>query len=300
MKKLRLTFALAAIMTAAISISCEKEGQTGNGTQEEQDGKQEEQGLPVAGKVNTYIINGKEYSFGSTALSSLGTSVCIAATPTQGLSELTDIMTMSEYQFFGAISPEMYGRESDLKTETAAFNFYFALPGLTVYPMNPIATGATDAISEGKCEIASADGVLTFKASMKFTDGNTLALNIMAEEAVDDGGDEEIENVFGWGEDVYVEIVSSAFVQGEKNSTITFSLADGKAVDITMPTEYFFDEEAHELSEGSGISMTYEGNTISKAGSVSILVDTEAGMAEAEFTDFEACELYYIGECIIR
>lgn len=116
--------------------------------------------------------------------------------------------------------------------------------------------------------------------------------------SVDEEAPEE-ENVFACG-DEFLVIESAELEKGEELWTLWMNLENEKTVSIVMPAEYFTDEEEHGFSFDQRISVTYDGRTYSKdngdSGTVAVLVDEEAGIVDAWFTNYDDCELYYIGE----
>lgn len=448
MKKMRFLLALVAAATALTIVSCEKpdpaetekpeteQPEDKPGTEEEK--PEEKPEIPVATNVNTYVIDGTEHTFGSTAMMMVGESPAIAATPTEGYTNLTDIMIAeNEEYFFAAVSPVLMGKEIDLMTETETFTIYSTLADAFIEILAP---GETSEISEGKCTMTETEGVFTLTAGIILADGKTLAVNIQAtakeeievneneigigetvkplraafymededmtylyftpseiyyfydeidmatyymalivdnslingedvelseigetpftfmmvnnatEEmvcvdnttledvdgifniikndvgcytvefefiidetmyyvsfdgectSVDEEAPEE-ENVFACGEDFLV-IEDAQLEKGEELWTLWFILENEKEVSVTMPAEYFTDEEEHGFSFDERISVTYNDRTYCKAnedsGTVAILVDEEAGIVDAWFTNYDDCELYYIGEFSIR
>lgn len=120
--------------------------------------------------------------------------------------------------------------------------------------------------------------------------------------SVDESAPDE-DNVFACG-DEFLVIEGAELEKGEELWTLWFVLENGKEASIVMPADFYQDEEEHGFSFDERISVNYDGRSYCKAngdsGTVAVLIDEEAGIVDAYFTNYEDCELYYIGEFIAR
>lgn len=196
MKRLRTILILSALVSAFAVISCEKPDPVipddtnteipDNGQEEKPDngqgegeGEQEEPAYPEAANENTYVINGIEYDFNSTAFTMVGENPAIAATASEGYDDLIKIMEEADEYFYAGLAPTIMGKEVDLMTESSLFTIISTLSEaliLELYPDN------RSEITRGRCKATFEDGTMTFKAGLELTDGTTLAVHITAEE----------------------------------------------------------------------------------------------------------------------
>ena len=133
---------------------------------------------PVATKDNTYVIDGKEFQFGSVAVSNFGEYLCIAASPEEGVDNFDAIFEQDEY-LYAAISPMLNGKEFDLMTETELFTLMSTLQGAAIESLAP---ATRDEISEGKCTFTYSDGKASVSIVMKLKSGVELSAKMTAEE----------------------------------------------------------------------------------------------------------------------
>ena len=127
---------------------------------------------------NTYLVDDVLGSFGSVALSNIGDYVCIAATPTEGVSDFDAVFEQDEY-FYVAISPLLNGKEFDMKSEQKVFTVMSTLEGAY---LESVASGLTDEITSGKCTFNYTDGKATVVVDIVLTDGSELSVKLSAEE----------------------------------------------------------------------------------------------------------------------
>lgn len=132
--------------------------------------------IPSAKGENTYIINGKEYKFPSTAFMMVGENPALLATPLFGVKGAEKILECSEY-FYGAISPSLNGKEFDITTERTLFTFISTLSGAF---LESVAPEMTEEVSAGKALFAIDNNTATLKAGMILADGTSIAVNITA------------------------------------------------------------------------------------------------------------------------
>lgn len=133
---------------------------------------------PVATKDNTYVIDGKEFQFGSVAVSNFGEYLCIAASPEEGVDNFDAIFEQDEY-LYAAISPMLNGKEFDLMTETELFTLMSTLQGAAIESLAP---ATRDEISEGKCTFTYSDDKASVSIMMKLKSGVELSAKMTAEE----------------------------------------------------------------------------------------------------------------------
>lgn len=133
---------------------------------------------PVATKDNTYVIDGKEFQFGSVAVSNFGEYLCIAASPEKGVENFDAIFEQDEY-LYAAISPMLNGKEFDLMTEKELFTLMSTLQGAAIESLAP---ATRDEISEGKCTFTYSDGKASVSIVMKLKSGVELSAKMTAEE----------------------------------------------------------------------------------------------------------------------
>jgi len=228
MKRFSLLF--AALFTAILILSCERPDpvipeetdkpeteQPGDKPEEKpEDEEKPASDIPVAEKVNTYVINGTEYSFQSTAIMNVSDNLSIAASPEAGHVDVISIMTNASEYFFAGLSPTLIGKEIDLKTETALYTIFSTLKGSVIESLTP---ETPEEIAKGKCVAEINEGVMTLKAGMELTDGTTLAVNIKAEQA-SDAPVEVNDNEIGRGEEI--KPLRAAFYLEEEGLTYLF------------------------------------------------------------------------------
>lgn len=226
MKKFSLLSALLAITAFLMTVSCEKpEPVTPDGpgivnpgddnNEENPEEEKPESGLPEAAKANTYVINGTEYAFSSTAIMNVGENLSIAASPEPDIKDVTSMMTAATEYFYAGISPILLDKEIDLMTEEALYTIYSKLKGCVIETLAP---GETGEISKGRCKATYKDGLMTFKAGIVLTDGTTLAVNITAEN--NDGQIEVNENEIGVDDEV--KPLRAAFYMEDKTETYLY------------------------------------------------------------------------------
>lgn len=203
MRRIRTYFAFAAVLSLLMAASCDKTDPEDNSKEpdvenqdpenqdpenpdpENQDPENQdpeppaEPEIPTAVNDGTYVIDGTEYTFRSTAAMLAGGRVTIAATPSDGYTDLIDIMTATDLQyFFAGMSQELIGKDIDLMTETGDFTLYSTLAEGTI---KNIALGNVGEITKGSCSLTEAEGVYTLKAGVILKDGTTIAVNFSAE-----------------------------------------------------------------------------------------------------------------------
>lgn len=127
---------------------------------------------------NTYIVDDVLGHFGSVALSNIGDYVCIAASPTEGVSDFDAIFEQDEY-FYVAISPLLNGKEFDMKSEQKVFTVMSTLEGAY---LESVAPDLTDEITSGKCTFNYTDGVAAVDVSLVLADGSELSVKLSAED----------------------------------------------------------------------------------------------------------------------
>ena len=147
--------------------------------------------------LNSWTVNGIENDFFSTALTMVGDNLAIAASPEEGLTDVTSIMESDEF-FYAAVSPVLLNKEFNPKNETSAFTI---ISSLNEAVLEAVAPDKTDEIRDGKCLMTFEDNVLTLKAKLILTDGTEVGLHITAEAQED----EEVvinENIIGRGDEI--------------------------------------------------------------------------------------------------
>ena len=127
---------------------------------------------------NAYSLNGNVNSFASVAVSNIGEYICIAASPTEGVSDFDAIFEQDEY-FYVAISPLLNGEEFDMKSEQKVFTVMSTIDGAY---LESVASGLTDEITSGKCKFNYADGIASVDVNIVLTDGAELSVKLSAEE----------------------------------------------------------------------------------------------------------------------
>ena len=183
MKTFRLFIAAMTLAALCCMASCEK--------QKPDDAEQDNDYL------NSWTVNGIENDFFSTALTMVGDNLAIAASPEEGLTDVTSIMESDEF-FYAAVSPVLLNKEFNPKNETSAFTI---ISSLNEAVLEAVAPDKTDEIRDGKCLMTFEDNVLTLKAKLILTDGTEVGLHITAEAQED----EEVvinENIIGRGDEI--------------------------------------------------------------------------------------------------
>lgn len=245
MKRFRLLFALISVSAIPFLYSCETADPVESGKNDETekpDTPEEDQGntgRPESAfpeTADTYIINGKEYAFGSTALMQIGENISIAGTPEQNHSEVTEIMTEASEYFFAAISPVLMGNTFDPMTESATFTFMSSLKGAF---LETVAPGLTSEITDGICIVTHEQEILTLKLRLTLADGTSIGVHLTAEEGKD-APIEVNENEISYGDET--KPLRSAFYLEEGNLTYLFFSAANIAyfteLDIAMAYMY--------------------------------------------------------------
>lgn len=183
MKTFRLFIAATTLAVLCCMASCEK--------QKPDDAEQDNDYL------NSWTVNGIENDFFSTALTMVGDNLALAASPEEGLTDVTSIMESDEF-FYAAVSPVLLNKEFNPKNETSAFTI---ISSLNEAVLEAVAPDKTDEIRDGKCLMTFEDNVLTLKAKLILTDGTEVGLHITAEAQED----EEVvinENIIGRGDEI--------------------------------------------------------------------------------------------------
>ncbi len=191
--------------------------------------------IPVAERVNTYLVNGQEYAFQSTVLSMVGENPAVFATPQAGLTEWMDIMSSEEYFFMG-INPLLNGEKFDMMTEERIFTVMSTLSGAyleTVAPDVLMEILAGEALANYDVE----NKKMTLQVGLVLVDGTTLAVNIEAESY-----EEEIvinENMLERGAEQ--KPVRAAFYMPEEGMTaLYFTPGNISYFDQIYDTTWFF------------------------------------------------------------
>ena len=183
MKTFRFFIAAMTLAALCCMASCEK--------QKTEDDEKDDDDL------NSWTVNGIENDFFSTALTMVGDNLAIAASPEEGLTDVTSIMESDEF-FYAAVSPVLLNKEFNPKNETSAFTI---ISSLNEAVLEAVAPDKTDEIRDGKCLMTFEDNVLTLKAKLILTDGTEVGLHITAEAQED----EEVvinENIIGRGDEI--------------------------------------------------------------------------------------------------
>lgn len=132
--------------------------------------------LPEATKKNTYLINGIERAFGSTAVMMVDDNVLVAATPESGKRGAEAILECEEY-FYGAVSPLLVDKSFDVMTEEVLYTIASTLAGATLEGVAPL---FREEVTAGGCQLTSAGDVLTLKVGLILADGTQMAVWIEA------------------------------------------------------------------------------------------------------------------------
>ena len=203
MRKIRFFFALTVALSLIATQSCDKtvpedngkepgienqepenkdpedqnqNGNTGNNQNPEPPAEPE---IPTAANDGTYVVNGAEHMFKSAAVMLASGRVTIAATPSEGYTDMISIMTASDLQyFFAGMSQDLIGKELNLMTETGDFTIYSTIADAVI---KSIAPGNVSEITKGSCLLTEDDGVYTLKVGVILADGTTVAVNFSAE-----------------------------------------------------------------------------------------------------------------------
>lgn len=231
--KIRLLALLCAVLFAGVVTSCEEPVEptptpTPTPTPE----------YPEAKNVNTYVINGKEYAFGSVATMMLGENLVIAATPTADVSSAESIFECEEY-IFGAVSPLLVGEKIDVTTEQKLFTIASTLVGA---PLEGISPDYPEEATSGEVQISYEEGKATFVGWLVLADGTELAVNMEAEARV-----EINENVIVRG-GVEKPLRSAFYKEDEGTVNLWFSPAGiDYFSELEIVTYYFHIELSEEL-----------------------------------------------------
>ena len=140
--------------------------------------EEEPEEKPIATEDNTYVTDGKEFQFGSVAVSNFGEYLCIAASPAEGVENFDAIFEQEEY-LYAAISPMLNGKEFDLMTEKELFTVMSTLRDAEIESLAP---ATRNEISEGKCSFTYSDGKASVSIVMKLKSGVELSAKMTAEE----------------------------------------------------------------------------------------------------------------------
>ena len=124
------------------------------------------------------MTDGKEFQFGSVAVSNFGEYLCIAASPAEGVENFDAIFEQEEY-LYAAISPMLNGKEFDLMTEKELFTVMSTLRDAEIESLAP---ATRNEISEGKCSFTYSDGKASVSIVMKLKSGVELSAKMTAEE----------------------------------------------------------------------------------------------------------------------
>ena len=127
---------------------------------------------------NTYAIDKVKSSFGTIEISNFGEYLCIAATPTKGVSGFDVIFEQDEF-FYVAISPLLNGKEFDLVTEGDLYTVMSTLDGAY---LETVAPSMKEEITAGKCQFEYKEGKAKVEIAITLADGTTLAAKMTAEE----------------------------------------------------------------------------------------------------------------------
>lgn len=134
--------------------------------------------IPVASKSNTYVINGVEHNFGTTAAMMVGENIALAATPDLNAGGVEDIMLTSSSYFYGAVSPLLVGKEFDIMSEEKLFTFISTLVGAAL--PDGLTPETLEGVKKGKALLNYVDNVATLSAGFVLADNTTIAVNIEA------------------------------------------------------------------------------------------------------------------------
>lgn len=192
--KFRFLALLCAVLFAGVVTSCEDPIEptptpTPTPTPEE---KPQPSEYPEATEVNTYVINGETFAFGSVATMMLGENLVIAATPTANVSSAESIFECEEY-VFGAVSPLLVNETFDVMTEQQLFTIVSTFENAFI---ETIAPEFLEEAQRGRVTISNTDGKVTMVAGLVLADGTELAVNMEAVAKV-----EINENVIARGEE---------------------------------------------------------------------------------------------------
>ncbi len=212
MKNFRFTIAIMTLAALCCITSCEKQNT-------EDDGKDDDNEVTVDPEYpydeNTWTVNGIENAFLSTALTMVGDNLAIAASPEEGLTDVTSIMESDGF-FYAAVSPVLLNKEFNPKNETSAFTI---ISSLNEAALEAVAPDKTDEIQDGKCLMTFEGDVLTLNAKLILADGTEVGLHITAEARED----EEIvinENIIGRGDEI--KPLRAGFYKEQEGTTYLF------------------------------------------------------------------------------
>lgn len=133
----------------------------------------------VATKDNTFVIDGKEASFGSISVSNFGEYLCIAASPEEGVESFDAMFGQDEYLYV-AISPLLNGKEFDLMTENDLFTVISTVAGAGIETLSP---EVRTEITEGRCSFGYAEGKTEVFIALELSSGVSFSAKMSAEEA---------------------------------------------------------------------------------------------------------------------
>lgn len=266
MKNFRLLFLLATAVSVFMMASCEKEEEPiqdkpdvevpednkDNNNQNEEKPVVPE--YPVAENVNTYVINGTEYSFNSIAVMNVGENISIAASPEEGYTDVVDMMTGESEYFFAGVSPTLIGEEFDMMTEQTLFTICSTLAECYIEGVTP---EFTYEIQKGICTSTFIEGVMTLKAGIVLANGTTLAVNIVAEEntAIEINANEI-------GVDMASKPVRASFYMEEDGLTYLYFTPGGisYAEELEIATYYMYLVVDNSLINGKEMEISKIGN----------------------------------------
>lgn len=99
--------------------------------------------------------------------------------------------------------------------------------------------------------------------------------------------------------------IDAAFLEKEDGIWyLTLDVSNGKQAVISMSEKFWESGGTFGFSQDPNMSVTYDGNTYSKAnghsGTLTMHLDEEAGIVETEFTNYKDCEFYYKGAFTLK
>lgn len=146
---------------------------------------------------NTLEVDGSIIGLSSTALTMVGENLAIAASPEEGLADVTTIMESDEF-FYAAVGPVLLDKEFNPKTESSIFTLISTISDM---PLETVAPDKTSEIKNGRCYVTFEEKTLTLKAELTLADGTSVGMHITAKAKE---GDEIIinENLIGRGDEV--------------------------------------------------------------------------------------------------
>lgn len=206
---------------------------------------------PAAAKENTYVIDGKEYKFGSTAFMMVGENPAVVASPRLALQGAEKILESENY-LYAAVSPLLNGVEFDLMTESTPYTLISTLAGALI---ECVAPEMTEEITSGKATFAIADKRATFQASLTLANGSQLAINIttLAEEKITIN-----ENTISRSEEK--KPLRTAFYMNEEGMTYLYFTPAGidYAEELEITTWYMYLMVSDDLIKNQTIDITSE------------------------------------------